>query len=452
MATLSSLSLALLLAFPSASAAADDLAEAIRRIGEKAVTQPGVPGISIGVARGDDIVFEDGFGLADVEHEVPCDEDTVFRIGSITKQFAAAGILLLAERGELSLDTTLAELYDDFDTQGRTITVHHLLNHTSGIKSYTGLGREWREKIRLDLEDEALLDLVEDEPFDFEPGERFLYNNTGYFLLGTIIEELTYEEYGDFFEDEFFEPIGMESSRVGDAGDIVKNRARGYRLAGGLKNAEYISMTQPGAAGALLSTVGDLIRWQRALVRGEVVTAESYARMITPTVLPDGENTGYGYGLQIGEWRGTPVISHGGGINGFTSMLAYYPDHEVTIVVLGNGGSAPTGRIERQIAEAVLGLEDPTRDARPLAASEIERYLGTYDIPVMKLKIFEEEGKMMAQGQAPGQGAFELLSIGEHDFVSRDDDDIRVSFEMADGAATSVALTQGSRTFKGKRM
>lgn len=350
--------LGLLLVSPLCADDAEVVAK-VRALVEARVAEPISAGISVAVARGDDLLLADGFGWADLENRVPATAETVYRIGSVTKQFTAAAILKLIEEGELGLEDDLSTHYPDFDTHGKRVTIHHLLSHTSGIKSYTDLGRAWKEKIRLDLSHDELLALVEDEEFEFEPGADWRYNNTGYYLLGVVLEEVTLEPYGDFLRERFFRPLGMTGTRYDSERDIIPHRARGYSYSlAGLVNCEYLSMNQPGAAGGLISTVTDLIRWQRGLASGAVISADSFARMKTPLVLPSGSPTHYGYGLEIGELHGVTRIGHGGGINGFVSQLAWYPDPDVTVVVLSNAMVPFVGRLERDIASVVLGLTD----------------------------------------------------------------------------------------------
>lgn len=347
-----------------------ELLEEIRGVGRRAVSFPGTPGLSVAVAIGDEIVLAEGFGLADVENDIPVRAETVFRIGSVTKQFTAAAILTLIEDGEIGLQDDLRKHYE-FDTQGKAITIHQLLNHTSGIPSYTDLGAEWIKTVREDLSHEALLGLVAGKPFDFEPGDSWSYNNTGYYLLGVIIEEVTTDLYGDYLSDRFFEPLGMDSTRVDSHLDIIKNRARGYAAQGAvLKNADFISMNQPGAAGALLSTASDLVLWTRGLVSGAVLEEESYRRMTTPEVFPEGSGMGYAYGLMVADFEGTQRIGHGGGIHGFVSQLSYYPEHEVTVVVLANSTAQPVAPIESTIARLVLATMPAPASAEKIGSGE----------------------------------------------------------------------------------
>jgi CubicO group peptidase (beta-lactamase class C family) len=271
------------------------LTTAVDSIAQQELATGRVAGLTIAVARNGELILDKGYGYADLENELPATARSVYRIGSITKQFTAAAILRLVDEGKLSLDDELTKFLPDYFTGGRKITIHHLLTHTSGIKSYTSLGPKWRTKMRLDLTHDELVGLFMDEPFDFEPGEKYLYNNSGYYLLGMIIEKITGQSYGDYLEEVFFRPLGLESTRYCDETPLIRYRARGYAPSlTGLVNAQPISMNQPYAAGSLCASAADLVRWQEALSGGEVVSGTSYELMTTPAMLNDGSPTNYG--------------------------------------------------------------------------------------------------------------------------------------------------------------
>jgi len=317
-----------------------------------------VAALSIGVKRGGDLLLTKGYGLADIENSVSATAETVYRIGSITKQFTAAAVMQLVEAGKIDIDASMTEYLPDYPAAGQDVTIRHLLTHTSGIKSYTGLA-SWAPKKTLDLSDEELVDLFKDEPVDFAPGERFLYNNSGFYLLGMIIEAVSGESYRDYLDAHVFGPLGMSRSLYCDERPIVPGRAEGYEQDGGeLINAEYLSMNQPGAAGALCSTVPDLLLWTSALRSGRVVSGASYGQMTISVTLNSGDDTtGYGFGLGVGDLGGNSSVAHGGGINGFSTMMAHYMESDLDIVVLSNTASEDAGRVAQTIARWALGLE-----------------------------------------------------------------------------------------------
>jgi D-alanyl-D-alanine carboxypeptidase len=328
---------------------------ALRTLASAAVDGGGAVGLSIAVGVGDDFLWAEGFGLAEVEHDVPVDDETVFRIGSITKQFTAALIMLQVEQEVIALDEDLREYLPDYPTGERQVTIRQLLTHTSGIKSYTNLGEVWERQVPLELTHQQLLELFQNEPFEFEPGERFNYNNSGYYILGVLLELLSDKSYAELIRVAVSEPLGLERTRYGSNIDIIENRAQGYQMIDErLANDELIGMSQPGAAGALLSTAGDLVRWQRALVTGRLISRAAYDQMSTPHLLSDNTSAGYGFGLMRTTFRGADVIQHGGGINGFNSQLAYYPQTDLTIAVISNCESYSSAELADEIASLLL--------------------------------------------------------------------------------------------------
>ena len=416
----------------------------------------GTPGLSIAVAKDGELVFARGYGDADVENAVAARPETVYRIGSITKQFTAAIIMRLVERGEISLEDPVTRFLPDYDVQGRTVTVRHLLNHTSGIFSYTSLGEEaWRTTFRHDLSDQELIDLFQSEPFDFEPGAEQRYNNSAYVLLGPIIEAVTGKPYAQYLEEDLLSPLGLEHTSYCDVTRVVPHRASGYEYEDGeLINAWFLSMNVPGAAGAMCSTVEDLMAWTRMLHAGEVVSPASLRQMTTPTVVASGDTIPYGFGLGAGELEGHRSVAHGGGINGFISSLAHYPDDGVTVAVLTNSGSGPAGRTATLVARAALGLELPRVEDRPVTAERIQRVVGTYALQLgdnlVELTVFEEDGRLMVQA---GDGSGNAIRWqGGTTFIPSFDDDARLVFEPADGPARRMILHQGGNEVAGARV
>ncbi len=331
------------------------LVRKIDSLAEATLAQGPVAALSIAVKRGGDLLLVRGYGRADIENDVPATAETVYRIGSITKQFTAAAVMQLVEAGKIGLDDPMTTYLPDYPMQGHEVTIRQLLTHTSGIKSFTGLA-DWRPRSKLDLTDEELLTIFNVEPFDFAPGERFLYNNSGYYLLGVIIEKAVGETYREYLNAHLFGPLGLTGSSYCDERPIIRGRAEGYELVDGeLLNDEYLSMNPPGAAGALCSTVLDLLSWTSALRTERVVSAASYRQMTTSGTLDDGSTTGYAFGLRVGELEEHPFVSHGGGINGFSTMLAHYPEADLDVVVLSNTAGGHPARIAETIARWALG-------------------------------------------------------------------------------------------------
>jgi D-alanyl-D-alanine carboxypeptidase len=402
-----------------------------------------VAGIAIGITRGGKVILRRAYGQANVADATPLRTTDVHQIGSLTKQFTAAAVMQLVEQGRISLEDPVQKYLPDFSTQGKTVTVHHLLNHTSGMRSYTSIfGMNAVPRA-------ALLDTIQKHPYDFAPGEKFLYNNSGYYLLGLVLEAVTGVPYARYLEDRFFEPLGMEStSYCGYAGEPVPV---GYAPGpDGLTTILLDDMEYPGAGGALCSTVDDLLVWQHALVTGRVVQPASYERMTTPVGLASGEPMNYGYGLGRGSLEGRAVISHGGGIPGFSTNLSYYPADSVGIVVLVNTSAGRPGVIEEPIARAAHNLPRHVIADLPLDAAQRARYLGTYDVGQRQVRIFERDGVLMAQ--PTGQTAVRMRYQGEHTFQLDAPQAIRLVFDASGNPAPAFTLHQGAGVLSATRI
>ena len=417
------------------------LVEEVDALVSKTLQEPGGVGLSIAIARGGKIILARGYGLAEVEHDVSANAETTFRIGSLTKQFTAAALMRLIEQDKISLDDELSAYLPDFPTQSHTVTIRHLLTHTSGIKSYTGVDEFWQTGATRELSPEELLAYVKDKKFDFEPGSKFLYNNTAYYMLGPIIESVSGMSYCEFLQSEFFGPLGLDRTRCDSNTELIANRAQGYRLVEEqLANDGLMGMANPGAAGMLLSSAQDLVKWSMALMNHKVVSADSLTLMTTPTVLPDGESTGYGFGLMMGDLDGHCRISHGGGIFGFNSSLAYFPDDDLYVAVISNSESASSSRLGNDIVRAALGIKDEVADL--LVSPEIMRqFSGTYILEQFQLEaqIFEKDGQLFLQ--ATGQPELRLLYQGKGEFRAQIDTSIKVVFEMRGDSDRSPTFT-----------
>jgi CubicO group peptidase (beta-lactamase class C family) len=357
----------------------EDLAGRLDRIFAEAYPATG-PGAAVIVVRDGKTVLRKGYGLANVELSVPIAPEMVFRIGSVTKQFTAAAILKLVEAGKLSLSDEIGRFLPDYPARGRRITVEQLLNHTSGIRSLTGMPT-WSSHTREDWTPAQLIAFFQSEPLDFEPGTGWKYNNSGYLLLGAIIEKVSGKTYEDFLAETIFRPLGMERTRYGSDAPLIAGRVAGYqRTPGGIVNASYLSMTLPYSAGSLVSTVDDLAKWQAALDKDGLLSVESRRRMWTPVTLPDGRATRYGFGWGIWSYEGHAVVEHGGSINGFVSANMRWPDDRIYVAVLSN--ATGPGRDPRMLAlraaSLAAGIPADDRKAATRAPETLERYAGVY--------------------------------------------------------------------------
>jgi CubicO group peptidase (beta-lactamase class C family) len=437
---------------PRAAAFAQDqgaLTRYVDSVANAAVSEHRTPGVSIAIVKNGRTVLAKGYGVADLENDVPATPETVYRIGSVTKQFTAAAIMRLVEQGKLSLDDTLQKFFPNYPAQGNRVTVRHLLNHTSGIKSYTSLGPKWQRLMRLDLAPDSLVALFASEPFDFKPGDEWRYDNSGFFLLGMIVEKLSGKTYGQYRQDEFFTPLHLTGTIYCDHAPIIKHRAQGYAPPpdGAFTNAAPLSMTQPYAAGSLCSTVTDLAAWTIALSSGKVVSPASYQRMTIPDTLNNGKPLTYGFGLGTGTLGGHRQVSHNGGINGFISELHHYPGDSLITVVLTNleGNVAPT--LERLVARRALGIAD--RPAVPIDAAALARLSGEYAAGATRVRLSVERGVLMLR-VGPGP-ALALRHVGNERFVQADNDDIQFEF-AAGNPAPSFVRWQGENSVTATRV
>jgi D-alanyl-D-alanine carboxypeptidase len=313
-------------------------------------------GVAIAVVKGRDTIAMKAYGFADIENDVPATPEHVFRVGSVTKQFTSAAIMQLVEQGKLRLDDTLGAMLPNMPAAWGPVTLRQLLNHTSGIPSYTSLGPKWIRRSREDMLPDTIVAMVARDTMDFAPGSRYRYNNTGYVLLGMIVERASGQPYPRYLQEKVYAPAGISETSFCYTTPIIKRRAHGYsRAAGQFVNADFLSMTQPYAAGSLCSTLRDLLVWNQALHSGRVVSPASFAAMTTP-VPGAAAGARYGFGLAADTLLGHRRIQHSGGIHGFQTMLAHYPNDSLTVVVLSNSTPSPVGPVAGNLARIVLGL------------------------------------------------------------------------------------------------
>lgn len=326
--------------------------------------QSDAPGAAVLVAKGDRVLYRAARGMANLELGVAMAPEFVFRIGSITKQFTAVAVLQLVEQGQVKLDDDITQHIPEYNAQGRKVTVEMLLNHTSGITSYTEIEEFHDGRQAQEVRPEEILALFQGRPFDFEPGTKWHYSNSGYVLLGMLIERVTGRSYADYVDQEFFGPLGMRHSRYGSNEAVVPGRVSGYIPDGkGFLNAAYLSPSWPFAAGALLSNVDDLHAWNRALHSGRIIKPETLKRAHASVKLPDGRDTRYGFGWFVSTVQGMPSVEHGGGINGFVTHALYLPQEELFVAVLTNQ--------ERDVAPDLCAKLAATAIGRPYAMTPI---------------------------------------------------------------------------------
>lgn len=356
------------------------------------------PGAVALVARSGKPVYRKAFGMANLELNVAMKPENVFEIGSITKQFTAVAILQLEEEGKLSVHDPLTRWVENYPTHGHTITIHHLLTHLSGIKSYTDI-EKWTKVWRQDMTPQEMIDLFKNEPMDFAPGEKWAYNNSAYFLLGYIIERASGMPYPEFVTQRIFIPLGLKNTYYGSMSRIIPNRASGYQKEESFVNAEYLSLTQPYAAGSIMSTVDDLLAWNIAIHAGKVIKKETLARAFADPKLNNGKNTHYGYGWGLNDINGSLTYEHSGGIFGYLSNGIYLPKEDVYVVVLSNCDCNPPGEVSTRMAAIAIGKPYPESTASvKLDENFLKSLVGVYEFEDGSTRYLTlEEGQLYSQ-------------------------------------------------------
>jgi CubicO group peptidase (beta-lactamase class C family) len=431
-----------LLVFGAASSAVQDAArlEDVVQSYVRARTFAG----AVLVARGTDVILSKGYGAANLEWDIPNTPATKFRLGSVTKQFTAASILLLEERGKLTLDDPIRKHVPDAPAAWDKITIYNLLTHTSGIPNFTSLPAYTSLKLQ-DTPVAQTIATVRDKPLDFPPGERMSYSNSGYLVLGYVIELVTGGSYEKFVTDNIFTPLGMKDSGYDSNTRIIPHRAAGYMpTPSGPVNAGYVHMSIPHAAGALYSTTADLLRWEQGLFAGKVISTASLAKMTTPF------KSNYALGVVVQTAGGRKVVQHGGGIDGFNTYLAYYPETTVTVAVLANiNGNAPA-QMAATLADVAHGgavtLTSERKDITlPVAA--LSRYVGTYEVaPGIKMMMRLAGDHLTTQ--LTGQPQIRVYAESETKFFLKAVEAQLEFFTDASGAVTHAVMYQNGRERK----
>ncbi len=402
---------------------------------------------SVLVARGGEVLFSKGYGWANMEWKVPNTPSTKFRLGSVTKQFTAASILLLEERGKLKTDDLVKKYMTDAPAAWDKITIYNVLTHTAGIPSFTEFP-DYGPTEGLPTTAEKLVARFRDKPLDFQPGEKWKYSNSGYVLLGYLIEKISGETYQQFLQDNIFTPLKMKDSGYDSNSAIIPDRASGYTPSrNGIINASFVHMSIPFAAGALYSTAEDLLKWEQGLFGGKVLSAASLQKMTTPF------KNDYACGLMVHTAGGHKVIEHGGSINGFNTSVAYYPDEKLVVVALANLNGPSPGEMSPKLAavargETVLFPED--RKEVTVSPKILSDYAGTYELrPGFSIVMTVEDGRLMTQ--ATGQPKNPLFAESETKFFLKVVDAEVEFVKDSSGKVTHMVLYQGGREMKGQR-
>ncbi|HEY6413666.1 MAG TPA: serine hydrolase [Edaphobacter sp.] len=402
---------------------------------------------SVLVAKDGKLLINQGYGDADLEWNVPNTPDTKFRLGSLTKQFTAASILLLEERGKLKIEDPVSKYFPDPPAAWEKITIYNLLTHTSGIPNFTNFP-DYRTSEWKDTTPAELVARFRDKPLEFEPGTKFDYSNSGYILLGFLIEKITGQTYGDFLQQNIFTALGMADSGMDNNTVILAKRAQGYSPSPkGVQHAGYTSMTIPFSAGAIYSTTGDLLKWEQGLFGGKVINEASLKKMTTPF------KDGYAFGLAISDNNGHKMISHAGGIEGFNTSLNYYPEEKLTVVVLANlNGDA--GGIAANVGKVALGQSVTLASERKevsVSPALLGDYAGTYAMtPTLDNVITMEDGHLMTK--LGNQPKVQLFPESDSKFFLKVvDAEIEFFRDPTTHTVTHLTIYQGGGSHEGKK-
>jgi CubicO group peptidase (beta-lactamase class C family) len=321
----------------------------------EASIDPQGPGIAVAVAQDGNSLHCKGYGFANLEWSNPVTTDTVFRLASLTKPFTATAILLLEQRGKLSLSDPITRYLPDAPEDWRAITIERLLTHTSGLKDYKNLDGFIRIWSRADLSPRELMTLFADLPLDFEPGAQFSYTSSNYVLLGLLIEIISGMSYSEFISRHIFAPLGMDHSHYMLQGIVIPRRAAGYvHVRQGYQIAPFRSVTTSYASGGLGSTAEDLLTWDRALRTDRLLSKEMRERVITPPTLANGQPSVYGLGWYVENLQGHRVAYHPGDVEGFSTLMVQFLDVPVTIIVLANVSNFDVQNLAMKIGQALL--------------------------------------------------------------------------------------------------
>jgi len=437
---------ALVLLLAPALAAAQDVARIEQLIRARADDKTFMG--TVLVARGDEVILSKGYGSANLEWNIPNTPSTKFRLGSITKQFTAAAVLLLAEQGKLALEDPVKRHYPNAPAAWDAITIRHVLTHTSGIPNHTSFP-EFQTGRLMPATPEKTIGYFRDKPLDFAPGERMSYSNAGYVLLGYLVERVSSQSYADYVRDNVFKPLGMNDSGYDLNATIIHSRASGYTMTpGGIRNAPYVDMTVPHGAGALYSTTEDLLRWTQGLFGGRLLSADSLAKMTTPF------KNNYAFGLVVSDVGGRKMIQHNGGIEGFNTELRYYPDSKITVAVLANLGGPAAGQLAGQLGGLAHGdavRPSSERTSIELPRDQLDRLVGSYSLAPTANMVITVEGNQLMSRLGP-QPVVPLFAESETVFFPRVVD-AAIEFELdASGKAAALVLRQNGAERRGPRV
>jgi CubicO group peptidase (beta-lactamase class C family) len=399
------------------AAAQDSTRAAVGRV-MQAWSAADAPGCAVGVSRNGATVFESGYGAANLEHGIPISPASVFHVASVSKQFTAAAVMLLAREGKLSLDDDVRKHIPELPDYGHRITLRHLLNHTSGLRDQWDLlamARGRFEENRITEED--VMEIVpRQKALNFTPGTEYLYSNTGYTLAAVVVRRVSGKSLREFADERIFRPLGMTSTHFhSDYTEVVKGRAAGYaRPADGRWRVSLPNFDTYGAT-SLFTTVGDLLKWDANFDSARVGDPAMLREMAESAVLANGDTTGYGLGIVTEEFRGVRLVGHGGADAGYRAYLGRVPEHGLAVAVLCNAAPANPGALARGVAEVFIGdrlqpVPPPLRATATLTAAELARYAGPYvNLTTGGVSFLSMRGDTLIAGRTAGPA---LLPMG----------------------------------------
>ncbi|MBW1654601.1 serine hydrolase [Flavobacterium quisquiliarum] len=400
------------------------------------------PGVEVLVAKKGEIIYKKAFGSANLELNIPIKPDMVFKLGSITKQFTAVAILQLVEQGKISLQDNLQKFIPDYPSYSQNITIENILTHTSGIKDYMQIDYQKPYLERRDFEPKELIDLFKNVPLEFEPGTKYKYSNSGYYLLGYIIEKVSGKSYSAYLQENILKPLALNHTYFDNSNNIIPNRVNGYRKDGKVfKNADYWSMTIAYAAGELISNAEDLLKWNEGLYSYKILKKETLEKAFVPFKLKDGSLTEYGYGWILKNVNGIKSIEHGGAITGFLTNEIYYPEEKVFVVALFNCECAPKDELSVDIASLILGKT--FQQEIKVDAALLNEYVGVYTLSIdtkRTITITNENGQLWAK--ISGQGTIPLIFQSDTKFQFKNILGAECEFVKENGKVTKLNISQ----------
>lgn len=390
-----------------------------------------------------------GYGVKNFDTKMPADANTIYQIGSVTKQFTSTIILKLAEQKKLALTDKLSKYFPSF-ANGDKITIEHLLTHTSGIWNYTRDEKFMSTGVETPHSEEEMIRLFKDKPLDFEPGSKYSYSNSGYMMLGYIIEKVTGKKYENVVREQIFQPLQMTHSGFDFTHLSSPDKATGYRSitqVAAIKSV-IVDSSVSFSAGALYTTTGDLYKWDQSLSTNKILKKESLANAFTP------RKDKYGLGWMIDTFAGRKIITHDGGIHGFLSSNTIFPNEHISITLLSNANSTKMGDINGAVFAILFDkpykLPEPNTEVT-LDSMQLQQYVGVYELsPVFKITVTVKDGKIF--GQATGQQPFEMFAKKDNLFFLKVVDAQVEFFKNNKGEVEKMILHQNGQDIPGKKI